>query len=485
MRIILNQKGYTLLLTLLLVVIVSGFIGTLTFLTINQQKQVEKTDEQFLLSDISDMGIEHYRARILNDYVAKAVDVQQRIKDYSINNDLTEEELTAYATQAELSGIGELIHTYKNYVLDKTPLNSNESENFSLKSIDVTENNNLLITINLVSSVENEAETLQAIYRLPLNLVNFEIKSGGNGDGSGGDLVELPDFSKTTPNPFPPKDTDYCLNNLNFVLSGVSCKVWINSLPYLIWNSNIYISDIFGFDINFIYLANPNYKNSNFYVNANNFSYLDNNISNVSIFTEGYFEIKNSSNNIDVFTLSNILFQSTEGMSFESGVTLEQAKIFSKQDASFEELTGNDVTFYSAQNTYFNDSTSLSNSFLRTKGSVYANKTITLDSSYFLFEGNKNEINSLTVRGNSKVCFQNQTDVSSLNIIENGNVYVQNKIDIKQYQSGSKMVEFLKPQEFKAMCEQSSGTSPEIDVDIDTTIEIGEVLEDVEYDIIN
>lgn len=63
MKLIKNQTGYTLLLTLLLIVLIFGFVGTLTFSAITQQTQVEKIDEKFLLSDITEMGVEYYRGK--------------------------------------------------------------------------------------------------------------------------------------------------------------------------------------------------------------------------------------------------------------------------------------------------------------------------------------------------------------------------------------------------------------------------------------
>lgn len=489
MKSISNQNGYTLLLTLLLVVIISGFIGTLSFLTLTQQKQVEKTDDEFLLADISEMGIEHYRARIINDYLAKAIEVQKRIIEYSSNNDLTEDQLTTYANNEELKGINELIQQYNKYSFTMTPINSNATENFTLTSIQVAEfqNNSLEIKIALKSTIDTDNENLQATYKIPLNLINFKISSGGPGGNGGGngDIVEIPDFPSTIPNPFPPKDLEFCLHN-GYVLSEVDCVVWLNPLPYLIWNSNIYVKDLFGSKINFLYLYNPNYKNSNFYIDASTYAYIDRNVSNVNIYTNGSFYLSNLINNNNKFTFTNTVFQSTKYIEFDSDININNTKIFSKQDSIFEKLTGDALTFYSGQNTYFNDSVSLSNSLIRSKGTVYAkNETITLENSYFLFEGNKNEIGTLTVKGDSKVCLQNQTNISSLNIIENGHVYVQGNKLTTSYQSGSKLAEVLKPQEFKAICEQSSGSSPEIDVDAETQININDILEDVQYNYID
>ena len=489
MKSISNQNGYTLLLTLLLIVIISGFIGTLSFLTLTQQKQVEKTDDEFLLADISEMGIEHYRARIINDYLAKALEVQQRIIEYSSKDNLTEEELTTYANNEEIKGINELINQYKKYSLTMTPINSNEAEKFTLTSIQVNEFRDSLLEIKIAlnSTIDTDNENLQATYKLPLNLINFKISSGGsdNGGGGNGDIVKIPKFSSTIPSPFPPKDLEFCLHN-GYVLSEVDCLVWLNPLPYLIMNSNIYVKDLFGSKINFLYLYNPNYKNSNFYIDASTYSYIDRDVSNVNIYTNGSFYLRNLINNNSKFTLTNTLFQSTKYIDLDTNLNINNTQIFSKQDSIFEKLTGDTLTFYSGQNTYFNDSVSLTNSLLRSKGTVYAkNEIITLDNSYFLFEGNKNEIGTLTVKGNSKVCLQNQTTITSLNIIENGHVYVQGNKLKATYQSGSKLSEILNPQEFIAICEQSSGSVPEIDVDAETQININDVLEDVQYDFIN
>ena len=61
-----NEKGYTLILTLVIITIIVIFFSSFTLSAMNQQKQVEKTDENYEVTAIAEMGVEYYQAKVLN-----------------------------------------------------------------------------------------------------------------------------------------------------------------------------------------------------------------------------------------------------------------------------------------------------------------------------------------------------------------------------------------------------------------------------------
>ena len=52
----------------------------------NQQKQVEKTDETYEVTAIAEMGVEYYQAKILNELKKAEIATQAVINDTSLQN---------------------------------------------------------------------------------------------------------------------------------------------------------------------------------------------------------------------------------------------------------------------------------------------------------------------------------------------------------------------------------------------------------------
>ena len=65
MKTVQNEKGYTLLLTLVIIFIIIIFFSSFSLSAMNQQKQVEKTDENYEVTAIAEMGVEYYQAKYI------------------------------------------------------------------------------------------------------------------------------------------------------------------------------------------------------------------------------------------------------------------------------------------------------------------------------------------------------------------------------------------------------------------------------------
>lgn len=70
MKMLRRQEGYTLLLVLVLVVLLLMVTASFTVASMNQKKQIDKTDEAIVATSLAEMGAEYYQLHI-TDLVKK------------------------------------------------------------------------------------------------------------------------------------------------------------------------------------------------------------------------------------------------------------------------------------------------------------------------------------------------------------------------------------------------------------------------------
>lgn len=105
MKYIQSDKGYTLLLTLVLVVLLIMITTTFTMASMNQAKQVVKTDNSIVATSLAEMGVEYY-----NEAILRIIKNQQSKTIEFINNNptLTQEEVDSLISNARTNTISEI-----------------------------------------------------------------------------------------------------------------------------------------------------------------------------------------------------------------------------------------------------------------------------------------------------------------------------------------------------------------------------------------
>ena len=450
-----NENGYTLLLTLAIILIITSFIGTLSFLTLNQQTQVENTDEDFLLSDITEMGIEYYRSRVFEDYVRVIKQVEKNINE-ELNNFpekyVTKKEVEDLEIEKELEGIRDL----------KAILCTDEARAnlcaYEVKAIPIEEPK---LTFSLIESpyefesterylqfkflIEGSNSVNQEKYsfniRLPKNFVDLSITNPVNGNGS-------IDYSKTIKYPVftPPLDTKYCKD----VGESNKCISQSNEL-----------------------------KN-------NEVKKLDN----LTVYFTGDVILNNPSN-----TTFNSTLIIDEG-NFTAGnlIKVDFLSIFVKGDIIIDQLKNKSiVNLFSTQTISFTKHVDLLNSKIRSLGNLNvkndSEQAMTISNTHILLEGKDNYIQSLHAKENSIVCIKDDTNIEKLYIDESSFVYILDTVPNFEYNLGSeseKLPIIINEGDFKEKC-YGIGTSDEIEVNVETEVEITaeSILNEIDYDLID
>ncbi|MFX3674580.1 MAG: hypothetical protein ACE3JQ_09050 [Paenisporosarcina sp.] len=433
-----NEAGYTLLLTLALIVIVIGFIGTLSFLTLNQQTQVENTDEKFLLSDVTEMGIEYYRNLALEDYVKTVNQVKENIQDEISNSPKekydTEAEVRALEISKERLGLHNLKTTLSSYSINPIPIEE-PLLNFSLSSapyeVESSNPSFFRYKFTVKGSNENESEIYSFTVLLPTKLIHVSISPSGNGNGAD----SIINYSKTipTPNFSPPTN----LKNCNGTYTDKEC---ISTSKFIkdIENSKVYYQG----DIGTNSANNTDFKKSIMIVDGNLDAKNFNGISNVSIFVNG-------STSIDQLNATNINLYSSGTISLNKHITISDSKI-------------------------------------RSMGALFAtNKGMSLSNVHMVLEGENNSIDPFSVTNSSTVCIKDDSDLDELYIDSSSSVYILNSairtgLNIRN----SKLPEMVDINSFNEKCYGVSNSNNEIVITIDSNLSITPetILEEIDFD---
>jgi len=425
-----NESGYTLLLTLALILIITSFIGTLSFLTLNQQTQVEKTDEDFLLSDITEMGIEYYRSRVFEDYVRVIKQVKKNINE-ELNNFPekyeTKKEVEDLEIEKELEGIRDL----------KAILCTDEARAnlcaYEVRAIPIEEPK---LTFSLIESpyefestetyiqykflIEGSNSVNQEKYsfniRLPKNLVDLSVTNPGNGSGT-------IDYSKTIKDPVftPPLGTEYCDKNYTNTICVNNSDKKKETIGD-IFNSTIYYTD----DSVVRSENKHNFNDSLIYFDGNLEAQNIKDIQNVSIFVNG--------------------------------------------NTSFHQLIATNLNLYSFGLLKVNVHTYIYDSNIRSIGAVETTKKgMTISNTHMVLEGIGNEISPFNITNSSTVCLRNEDSLENLdfNIDSTSSVFIINALNQPTQNSDrSKQPLYVDENTFLKNCYGESDSNGGINVEI-------------------
>lgn len=495
LKILTNQQGYTLLLTLLLVIMISGFIGTLSFLTLSQQTQTEKTDENFLLSDVTEMGVEFYRANVINIYLEEVLLLKE-----SIDNLVRDQDFEQKANELESQTLASIETRIKNLSQEHIMVQNEDSVSHQIESTPTisTSNQNMIVAAFINGSVNGRTEQYKVTFKLPNNLVTITVKPGeGNGgETEYGTVVAPPNFNETLPSPYPPSGTELCppkpKNNEKW--SSIICKT---SVPFDIDHldsSTVYVTG----PIDFSNANNNNYGDSELYVDGDlNMKNLNSN-GGLSFYINGQADFDNLNNSEDVS------IQATGSATFHNLNNIKNLSVMLNGSGTFHNMSGSDFTLYTSGNatfgninnltdsqleirgiTTFNQNSEFSNTISHHVGSASAQK-LKLDRSTMIFEAPLSQSGPFEVKNSSKACIRSTSNLGMLDIDRTSEVYLlEGKAFTYTLQGGSRQPTYLNPNEFEVQCSLSgSGAgNPSYDVEYETSVSGDSILREVEYEI--
>jgi len=166
-----NEKGYTLLLTLVIISIIIIFFSSFTLSAMNQHKQVERTDENYEVVAIAEMGIEYYRAKIINIIN----DQIEPLRDELENNAKKDNDDPSKQTEEDIidKHVGIVIANSKALMSDfPIPVNSETSSDITFELFHVEGNiSDKSINIEVQGNLADRNSSITAAFKIPDDLV--------------------------------------------------------------------------------------------------------------------------------------------------------------------------------------------------------------------------------------------------------------------------------------------------------------------------
>lgn len=424
-----NEKGYTLILTLVIITIIVIFFSSFTLSAMNQQKQVEKTDENYEVTAIAEMGVEYYQAKVLNAIETARLEIKALEIEYEsdIAKSKTETERNNFKRILDdkikkvKSDLKTNIEGYQFNNLEKT-FGDHSEKSFSLKSRPIF--NGEILIMNVVGNINSKEKWLTAYFNFPSSLAPLGAQGNTTGSTNGkySSLFEPPTFPVTS------KSSEINMCPLIDSVSGSSITQYIchsSSLEKLgnILNLNLYYTgeyELRNLNENFKNLNNlyadsstkiTNLKpkeNSSYYINGETIIDSIDKPNNTTIYSKGKIEI-NSLNNIEklnIYSNNKIDFKNAIEA---KNITLDAAEV------AFNNLnnTSSNLKIQVSGNASFKEINNISNSNFvingtgifggQNTGRVTGNSILLLDS--IIFTSNNNNI--LKLEDNSKLCIRN------------------------------------------------------------------------------
>lgn len=153
MKYIRSTQGYTLLLTLILVVLLLMITATFTMASMNQAKQVVKTDDSIVATSMAEMGVEHYTQLIdelvktNTEAIASRYSVPENNKTYAT---IRQEQYTIFTNE---------ILSYEGQVKNLAP--SNHKYTLTDVSNFVNNNQGISFSINITGTSGENSTTIK------------------------------------------------------------------------------------------------------------------------------------------------------------------------------------------------------------------------------------------------------------------------------------------------------------------------------------
>ena len=503
MKSIQNEKGYTLLLTIVIIAIIVIFFSSFALSAMNQQKQVEKTDENYEVTAIAEMGVEYYTAEILNLvslYVEKTKNEVEYIKS---KNGLSASEKHNEIIVVNENNMNKLRlkvkELYTSTASLKTTLDSSNFKYFKLQTIPLfTEQDLSVLTIKVTGNLMSKSKVLSAIYNFPTNLV---IIPANPSVVSGIQLLTPPNFLNTIPTPFPPSNVKECtevlIDSECFTKSLYELKKTAFDKVYYVKSKTPNLDDKKlnnnNYDINTIYsdggieMGNLNNKSNdkkNFYIDGTiKFGNL-NKASDMYIQGTGTGDFSSGigiEKNISIFLNGYGTFSTVDSNNTPDGA--QGLNLYSK-GASFMSINNlKNSTFEIDGQTKFNQASSFINSKIHSTGVVTASQLKFSDKSFVYFDKGINQSQTFELKSSSMVCLKGSYNLGEVAIDKSSFLYIlDSSVGKYKLQNSEKNVTFLSQIEFEKVCKITGGPpiEPIYDYTPITLVE-NEILEKVNY----
>jgi len=492
-----NERGYTLLLTLVLITVVILLFTTFTINALSQQKQVEKTDNTYEVTAIAEMGVEYYKVKILNAIKTSETNTQSIIN----NPDYTAEDKTSKITKL----YNDLKTSLLSFKTDEPPttntgvkvfLEESNSKSFYLKgsnppkiTVDPVTKNSIL-EIEVVGKVRKDTKSIIAKFNFPNSIANSKTISTNPNDTIGSpktfpELIKKPIFPVTTKAESIlecKKLTNITEDNIKTCFSNAQDFSFKSESLQDIKNLNLYyhgISKPNNLNQNFNFLNNlyvnhdlivGNLKpkqNSSYYVSGNTtietIDFKENH--NLRIWSNMNLTLKslNTTNNFDIYAKNKVTFNSSLS---GNAITIYANDIEFNQNSTFGNITNSQLQINNSA--IFNEVTTINNTDMLIKGSVYFNGqnpiNISGDSELLInkivFGPNQNKNNVLKLQETTKLCLR-EYDVPTFEMIQttaNSKLYVIDK-GILLPKHTQNQVHIVSEDVFYANCKFSSGST--------------------------
>lgn len=476
-----NEKGYTLLLTLLVIIIIVSLFTTFAFASVTQQKQVEKTDLSFEAMSVTEMGVEYYQTAVLNIYLTNVSNMQMQLDDCIQDLDSKEPD---YEQEIRTNCERPYIEKIKDEI-NLLPENYTIADNvyFIYEHQSVKEQNGLImINMEVRGFIPEESKSIKAYFKLPLNLLIVK-ESDGDTEGT---LINPPDFTKTYPTP--PSNIMSCpSDSKNWY--GITCITDnLKDMDYLS-KSTVFLTKGGSFSN----LNNNDYENSTLYVDGGLTLSNINKNTNISYYINGEatFDNLNSS--------TNVIVQTNGPASFGNGKSINNVTVYANGGITMGNIGGEKLTLYSNGPLTTNNIV-LSNSTIEVKGegtfdnSSFSNsnihitgtssfKDIELDRSTVYLDAVVNSGNSFKLTNESKACLRGPGVLGKLEIDHSSHVYLlEGSAFTYDDYKGSKSPERVSEKDFEKLC-SIAGKSPGYDVEVDpnTSVTEDDIIDNIEY----
>ncbi|PZX07071.1 hypothetical protein C7437_101178 [Psychrobacillus insolitus] len=369
MKSVQNEKGYTLLLTLVIIFIIIIFFSSFSLSAMNQQKQVEKTDENYEATAIAEMGVEYYQTMTLN-LIAK----HSKIAKDNILGLPADELNNSSISNIKVTQMGLLKDEIRNIMSNSNSPNIEVSDSNTFKITDYINETDSSIpngeswTIYVTGSVDGEnklkTKIISATFALPagLNLVATTLTSGsGNEPGTGTPTEDSITFSPLVTIPtFPEVNSANIVDENNMPIPPCNGNIQnntcrdnsFNNLGNLL-NSNIYTDGSKNFEGN-----GPSYSlNSKVYINGNlNFNNLNNQFKRLSLYASGTITMPNmDGRGMLIQSESDIILNAINGTNESIDKVNDGLFIYTPQKATFNnDLNANYLTLSADSATFKN-----------------------------------------------------------------------------------------------------------------------------------
>jgi len=470
MKLIQNEKAYTLLLTMIIIFIIIIFFSSFAFSAMNQQKQVENTDDTYEVTAIAEMGVEYYQAQIHNLVKENILATLIELND----NELLDKSKKRSVDVIKTENFKKLKINIENLYIDFNKINL-EVENNKYFELVVKPNfqTDLFLEIQVRGNIKNKHKVITASFNFAEELVTIK----NTPSPTTTELVKKPKFEDTIPkiNPdFCPKDPD---QNTAANLAGITCKS--DTLKNI---NNFNNSKVF-FSGNSIpnNTEGKDFYNSTLYVLDSNstftFSQFNGSTKNLSLFID-----RDSTFTQDINDPSNFLIQSTKDIKINGSIqNFNLMKIYINGSLNMKSMNGSNLELFirdsftvkdningiSSSNmevngdASFNYITLSNNSKLHVKGTLSANM-FELNNSKLYLDSNFSTDNEIRVQNGSTLCLRNTFNIKKLNTDYSSNVYAllsnKQKSFFNLYNSQKSPI-FLSEAEFNQHCNIGGITS--------------------------